>query len=540
MTAHPGDNGGVMLLAVSDSAASLWTVASRADEGVCPLGDAALRAWKDASYALSRSLPLVWAAIDAAVAEPPAARPLALLARPGHVAEPPIVLDGASLGLSFVIEQGARVLGLPAPADLAASAEIDAWGALLGVRGLAEKARVLARRAPSRRRLVVAAGQDEGVEEALALGLEVIPVKRVADALDLAFPRLTEALGASSTGASRSMRTAAFYRLALAERAAMVDWTPVANAALALLDAWAGELDATDTHLLRFAYAVAHRHQGGRATLDLPDEAWLLAQPSPLRQRHVAQVVQHAADTGSPSAEAARALALRHVPADQADRFPEHLEILGALARLDAVTGCFEAALGRQLELARAFLARNRVGSMTFQLAEAFRLAGALGDGAAFDAVVGLVAAAERAGDLDAHAGRVYVELAWGRAEVLLGRDAGLDRLEQLSARPGVPAHVVASALRWCLAAQRCDPASIRVRLDALTRRNDRAARHGARAQLLIALDEATLAGEVGDAKAAIAALSALEPEPLGLLLTTRDAGRWPDEGDYVRRFYPY
>ncbi|TNF24483.1 MAG: hypothetical protein EP329_24865 [Deltaproteobacteria bacterium] len=463
------------------------------------------------------------------------------MARLHHVVERSYVLDGASLGLAFALEQASRVLGLPLPSDLATSARIDAWGAVSAIDELAFKATTIAKQAPFVRRLLVAADQEDGCTEASALGLEVIPVKRVADALDVAFPDLADGLvGVDGIHETRADRVEAFYRLALSERSEMVDWTPVARAAEALLDTWDESLNGSERHLLRFTLAVAHRHQGQRVPLDLPDESWLNAQPSPLRQRHVAQLVQHAADTGSPSPEAARALAGRYVPANPQDRFPEHLEILGALARLDAVTGRPEAALRSQLDLARALLARGRVASTSFQLSEAFRLAGALGDERSYDEALHLLDEAERLGDVDAGGGRVYVDVARGRAEVLLGRlEEADERLTAIGRVVGAPFHVLGAALRWRIAARPAEPSTLRAELDVLGAKA-RSALSARRLTLLVALDDAARAGDRAAADAALAGLTELEPEPLDQLRRTRDAARWPEAADYVRRFYPY
>lgn len=174
----------------SPSAASLWVL--RFDSGSANAKDSvrleadALRAWEDAATALPRSLPVLWVPVKAARDEPRRVQHLVTLQLGSTPVPRPAELRGRSFGLSFVLLMASKVFGVPVPADVIASATVDADGNVGEVEGLREKIAAIEQRAPRISRLLVASGQAEEAKT-LAAHLEVIPVKSAARAVEYVF-----------------------------------------------------------------------------------------------------------------------------------------------------------------------------------------------------------------------------------------------------------------------------------------------------------------------------------------------------------------
>ncbi len=499
------------------------------------LGPAARASWQAAALALPRSLPVLWRDVRDVSREPPlAVRLRAHLAAPGVEARE-LVIDGRSFGLSFLLLLASRVLDLPLPSDIVASVAIDELGHVHGVEDLELKLQGVAALAPGIARVLVAADQrDEAART--ARGLEMIGVSSGAQALEVVFGA---ALGgrlaaAGSDAARRRELIGSFFRLALVGRGASVDWSPVERGAAMALRDWPLETD--EAYKLRFAAAVAARHERNAGDLPLPDAAWLGAQPAPLRVAVLTHLVQQSADAGTPPARESEALAMAALPADLDEAFVPHLGLAGAIGRLWAVTGRAAEALDLQRRVARAFVAILDDRSASYQLAEWLRLAGALGDAPAFAEALEFLDRLQTTGGLS-DAGVPYVHLARARAAVELGLLEGHlhESLDRLADDVSVPAHVRWSACRWAVRAWRTAGNPGRA-ARSLGRMRDASARvgHAERYVVLASLDEAIAGGDGHDLRVLLSRLRMLDPGPVGHLLGAHEA-----PADIVR-FYPY
>lgn len=515
---------------------SLWVLAS---DGVGPassaatLGPEAVASWDAAVLALPRSLPVLWRDLRDLAGTPPT--PLFLCS---HLVEPSIerrerVVDGRSFGLAFLLQLASRVLALPLPVDVIASVAIDELGRASRVDGLAEKLSGIDELAPRITRVLVPASQHDEVRER-AGRLRLVPVRTAAEALDLVFG---DALGsrladAGSDDARRRELVDAFFRLALVGRGAAIDWSPIERGATIALRDWPMAFD--DRYRLQFAAGVAARHERNAGAIPFPGAAWFDAQPTPVRVAVLAHLVQQSADTGQPAPAEVEPIAAKQVPVDLGSAFVPQLKLAGALARLWAVTGRAVDALELQQRVARAFVAAYEEGQVSFQLAEWFRLAGALGDAEAFARAEAFLAKIDAAGGVSP-AGMPYLQLARARGRVELGRADAATRetLDAMAHDLRLPAHVRWSACRWAARAwrQAGDASQAHARL--LEMELERAkAPHADRYLMLTELDAAVDGGRPPEPF--LDRLSALDPGPFANLRAAH-----AETVDIVR-FYPY
>ena len=199
---------------------------------------------------------------------------------------------------------------------------------------------------------------------------------------------------------------------------------------------------------------------------------------------------------------------------------------MGALARLDAVTGEPERALEAQKNLAELWQQLGEDRRSSYPLCEWLRLAGALKDWESF-------AHAERfkrkvEGSFEKN-DRCYVNLAWARAEVLFKSDPSDDApktLEPLANDDNIP-----SLIKW----------SARRALKTVESEEGAPSEYLAiqRNSYLVSLDKAVKDNQPVDAKRAVQRLRKLEP---GLITHLLDAAHATDQESsiYVQRFYPY
>lgn len=518
-------------------AAGLWLLRLRP---TLELGRVAVNepdAWRVAREVLGSTLPITWRPTSPVIrrATPPAAHLVDQLE--DHW---PSVLHGASFGLSFVLAMASDQLDTPVPADLVASAALRPGGELGRVAGLWDKLRLVVARAPSVRRVVVAAEQGDEARASLASlaasDVAVIPCATASEAVALALPGLE--LAWSERGrdpAARASGRRSLFELALSERHEALAWRPVARAAELALAAWP-DLDATERAQLALARAVAHRHDGGAVPLDPPPPGLFAELPQPRRLECVSHLVQQAADTGSPDPEAMLNTAQSFLVRD-ADAFPAHLKLLGAIARLLATLGRPREALAHAEEAVQGWVQRRLRGA-SYPLCEVYRLAGALDDPAAFARASELHAAC--ASTLDPH-DELYLQVARGCALAWLGDDAAArPLLAPAWARADDPfLRMRAGRHLRLIAARAGDPATMHA-VEKAAASSDPAA---ARTQALIALDAAQERGDTEAAAQAVDALSRSDPALMGVV--QRVAARSDDARrlgwlTYVRRFYPY
>jgi len=540
----PGD---ALLAAIGDSGPSLWALQVRArtsprDDTVV-FGPRARRSWLDATIALPRSVPVLWDSMAHLGALPLHASRLTGLPRQGMTDTPELVLDGASFGLSFLLSIASCVFDRPLPTDLVASAAIDPTGRVEPVDGLEEKLRIVRERAPGIGRVLVSVAQGELAERDELRGLRLIRVRSAGEALQQVFgARLSELLiAAGASCEKRSELVQSFFRLTVAGRAAMVDWTPVHEAAKLALKHW-GPLEADQTAALSFVRMVAARHEGRDARVSMPDTAWLSSLPAPVRIDVVAHFVQQSADTGSPAPEAARRLAEEHLVRGR-EAFSTHLRLCGALGRLLAFTGRLADGLELQREAAQGWWERMAPAESSYPLSEWFRLSGALRDPSAFEHADRFAA---RMASLDSSAGAAdpYVRLARCRALIQLGREAeSKEFLVALSSDSSLPEHLVFSAARWL--ARACEYRGDSTRAEA-TRLTLRASERDmplsasrCRAALLSELDRAIA---LDDAESALSSLDTLRNREPGLLgnLTSNTSDSGLPLARWIADAYPY
>ncbi len=536
-----------------DRAATIWMIDGRpGDRRDGRLEPSAIETWKVAALALPRAIPLVWGSLREAHAIEPRLVWVDTWAIDGLDGVPPErSVTGTSFGLAFVLVLASRLVALSLPGDLLCSVAIDAEGRVAEVGGLVTKLRAIAAIAPGVSRVMVAVSQEDEAKRAIeqagpdAARLRIVGVKSVGHALEVAFGerRLSAALArAGENPASRAELTRSFFALALQGRGEFVDWTPVERAA-ALASHWPG-LDVEQRYMLEFAHAVAARHERNEGAMSLPTAELLARWPTQVSCQVVTHAVQQAADAGAPDIHAIRALAEAYRAPSVPKGFLPQLKLEGALARLDAVTGQAPRALRTQLDLAALYLEAFLPGEASFPLSEAYRLAGVLGDSAAFRNCEALRDLAHAAGGLGLE-GSPYVALARARAAVLLGKpeDCGAEQtLRAMAADTRLAAHVRWGAARWAhrLAAEdaMAELGAIRAALASAADDADAKRGHAARVQLeLLRLDEALRGHDVARANAAVDVLRGLEGGIVGLLEAWAPAAELPA---HVARFYPY
>lgn len=539
-----------MLVTAGRDSAALWRlrlgVASAEGAGGIPFGREAETAWGNAAGALPRAIPVLWSSVRQVETSTRAAHHLVSL-----FGGSPIVLDGPSFGLPFLLAMASRLLGEPLPEDVVASASISPSGQVGGVGDIEAKIEALDRLSPRVCRLLVACPDAARAGDAAAgTRIEVIALRTAAQALMAVFPDLSNLLVAAGSDPGRRKELVdRFFRLAVSGRGAMLEWGAVRAAARRALEEWGRTLDEGDRRKLDFAHAVAARHENNEGALDLPEDGWLAQMPLPERLRVVANFVQQAADTGTPPPDATEALARRFL-VEVLEAFPPHLKLEGALGRLLAVTGREGEALEFQEEAARGFLVQEAYEDVSYPLAEWYRLSGVLADRGAFDRADEFRATLppDRAGFVDATAPRdPYVHLARARALVLLGLVRGDDperTLERLAMSEQMPYHVRWSAVRWYVRllegqGRREAAAPVLAALDGAARPEGGGSEApvARRFRALIELDRAERAGDPAMAREPLDVLQQLQPGILGHLLARATPGR---EGATVARLFPY
>lgn len=456
---------------------------------------------------------------------------------------PERVLDGASFGLSFLLSIASCVFDRPLPTDLVASAAIDPTGRVEPVDGLEDKLRIVRERAPGIARVLVSVAQGELAQPDDLHELRILRVRSAGEALQQVFgARLSELLiAAGASCEKRSELVQSFFRLAVAGRAAIVDWTPVHEAAKLAMEHW-GPLESEQAAALSFVQMVAARHEGRDAKVSMPDTAWLSALPAPVRIDVVAHFVQQSADTGNPAPEAARRLAGAHLVRGH-EAFSAHLRLSGALGRLLAFTGRLAEGLELQREAAQGWWDRMAPAESSYPLSEWFRLSGALRDPTAFEQADRFAA---RVASLDASCGVAapYVRLARCRALIQLGREAeSMESLVTLSANTSLPEHLVSSAARWLARAceSRGDSAGAEASRRALraSERDTPPSTSRCRASLLSELDRAISLDDAVSARRSLDALRDREPGLLGNL-TSNASGSGLPLARWIADAYPY
>lgn len=540
----PGDT---LMAAIGDSGPSLWALHLGREgdgrSGEASFGSRARRAWMDASAALPRSVPVLWDSVSRLGALPMAAFRLAGLPREGKVDTPESVLDGASFGVSFLLAMASWVFRRPLPDELAASAALDPTGEVRPVDGLEDKIRILRERAPCVRRILVASVQTAEARSFAGPELEVEAVRSAGEALDRAFGTELSSLliVEGSDPKRRAELVRSFFRLAIAGRGAVVDWTPVYEAARIAAAHW-GPLNTAETSELSFARMVAARHEGRSVQELMPGAAWLASLPAPVRVDVVAHLVQQSADAGYPGAQEALELARSHLVRGK-EAFPPHLRLLGARGRLLASLGRLDEAMDAQREAAFGWWDRMELAESSYPVSEWLRLCGARRAAAAFEEADNLV---QRITSLEPESGlgSPYVRLSRCRALVQLGRGAEAEEaLQALFSDASQPAHVVGAAGRWLARsfdarAEAARATEVRAGLRKMAEAQSKAGAFD-RAIALADLDQALMIGSFSEASIAIERLREREPGLTSSLLASAPHDETP-VGRWIADVFPY
>ncbi len=544
--------GAVLVLAVDGLRGGAYAVGAAYEGRSVAWAPGVRDTWQRAIGAAAASLPLLWRPLDRLEPLPPTAFLIGAV-QVGSRDRPHAALDGTSAGLAFALSVSSRALNHPLPARFAAVAEVDARGCTAPVSdaGFVGKLAALRAWAPAVDTLLVHpknAPSAEAAVRAAGADVSVVPVETVAGAIDAVWG---DAIAAEVEAQGRAPETRAdlvdaVFRLALMPHAAVPAWRPVALAGARALEGWGAALPADELLRLRVATAIAarHAHLPGQPFPTLPD-AVLLRLPLPLRLELVAHAVQACTDTGTPSTDEAMRLVERHLRVGT-EATVGHLKLLGALGRLQSVTGRTAEALDSARRAARGHFERCAYEQVSYPLCEWLRLAAAAGDLASFGE------ASELADRVRALAGGRDV----GEWFVRTAHACGSARL-RADRVPNAPGHAqtagalqaIVEAFRGGRLEVRGAPALRALHLLALSERDDAAA--GGWRETLGTLEDLTGAwladldaathGRCGapTAQVALAALQQAAPQTLAHLMAAplADGG---GRAAYVARYYPY
>lgn len=507
----------------------------------------AAEAWDEAVLAVARALPVLWTTMTPVADEPPRAYHLAGHPRAHANAEPESTLGGRSFGGAFVLNIVSRLFERPVPVELIASVDIDANGAAAAVDAVAEKVRAIAATAPRIRRIVLPARQPSWARPpdlAVAIG----NARCAADLVDLAFgdALVDRLVAAGRDPEQRRELIERIFRLVVARRGEVVYWKPVEAAASLALCRWKDSLDEPSRYALRFTSAVAGRHEHGLGPLELPPQGWLEGFPAEMRTSLVANLVQHVADTGTPDPHRVVEMAQGHL-VEPREATPAQRKVVGALARLYAVTGRHTEALQMQEALATASADSFDEENVSHPLAEWFRLSGDCWAVDAFKRADRLLAHLRLHGGLD-RVGASFVDLARCRATVVLAlprREETRRCLDRLNS-PARQTHVRWSSVRWHVRLlDATGDTDDGIAAEALITDLEREIAHHPERNLqprifrtLIALDRALASGNAEEAELAVRTLESLRGGPVLRLIESSPPGVTPAQ--HVARFYPY
>jgi hypothetical protein len=528
------------LVAVAGNQASLWLLEPR--PGRVEFIGSAKTALRLAEQRITRDLPLLFDA--SALPDTWSARRLVTTSEQ--------TLDGSSFGLSFCLAFASLMLAVPLPGDLLASAAVTPEGQLEAVdeAALARKLRLVHGWAPGVRTLIVASANGDfakSVARELGAGFDVLAVSSLQAALEVAFPRLIEALEARFDDARKRQHAAhRLFELVRDGSSSLLGWRGVAASS-----EWLAARLPEGSDALReacFAEAVARRHAGDELPAPL-DFAWMEAMPRPLRLRVIAHWVEHSRFHSPNERQAIRDAAERHLATRSLDDGPEDLALLGALGRSYATFGEYAAAQRSLLRALAGFRELGLVEQSSFALSECIRILGLQGRVDDLRALVDAGANARHAFATEFFAeprasslSRAFVRFALGRAFAQVGSASEALRFLQTSDELDwslTLAHLQASRLRWLasaleLAGQHQDAKRALTELEALARTCPEATF----AALLAHIDEALARGN--DASAPLEALRRLEPQAVGHIAAQAHATDSRALARVVAALYPY
>lgn len=566
-SALPGD---VLLLTARETAGEVWLLRFDGKKQVV-LGRSVHvseeRGWKLARHGLPGTVVLAWQTSAAIPADPPLAIPVdgsdsSEPADRASTSSPTVT--GSSLGLSFLMGQLSLLYERPLPVDVAFTAALGPEGELHKVDGLEHKIRALVRGAPSVTTLYVAEADMETAKRALQEAeqrlaarneprgggrLKIIGARSAGEVVGHVFPRtLIEAHWGSlgSNDQDRRRRSLRLFDVATRNRDELPWWSQLRAAAEMALT-WPGLQD-EQRSFIEFARSVADRHMGGETPLETTVIEAVESMKMDRRLVAVRQLVQEAADKGTPAPAAMLRLAERY-RANRADAGVEDLRRLGAHGRLLATLGRHEEAYNLELEAIEGWVARLEDGEEirfqedpSYPFSKAFQLAGYLGDAARLAEVERLLERSQPywSGDDPGD----YLRLEQGRAHALIEGTEESGQLRELwtkGARLPFLSYAAGRTLA-SLARRRGDDLSAQAIRAELVRRED-ALMPGDRTMVrrwlaLVDLDAALITGDHRAAVSAESRLRAEWPQLVGALHAHAPPGEnW---FAYLARALPY
>ena len=464
VNAGPGmlRHGEVALVTVKDGKGSLWRFEVSDREGDILIGPEGRRAWRDAVTTLPRTLPFLWKSMNQYMNWELHARALE--------SDGSKIITGPSLGLALGLALASHILERALPGDFIASATCDEYGTLGRVDGLRGKLSIVAEAAPGIARVFVAkeqASEAEALCEELGLEhIEVLGVSHLHEALEHLLEQTSGLeqmpwISGDESESERIERIDSLFRLAVGERNAAIAWGPVARAAQEARRVWADKLEIWQREKLDFAAAVATRHHTNSGTLSMPQPSWLARLPRPTRIRVIAHIVQQAADTNTPPANALFELAQRYLPEGGVlDAFDPQIQLMGSIGRLAwTAKGDLDKAIEYQRDAANAWWQRWKHEEMSYPISALYTLCAIKASRSPdlLDASNNLYSKIEHLEQLMEQGGErcrdnPYVLLAKARADLSLGRTLSSKKaLEALLERERIPDTLRGSALRWVL-----------------------------------------------------------------------------------------
>lgn len=403
--------GRAIVLTVGDSQRSAWVLSTdgtQAGADHAALAQSAKRAVERAHRLLAERTRLAWRPLPA-VSEVHLTR-LDTVHTVGSV-QRMLPVEGDSLGLSTVLALASTLYGQPLPADIVASAAVDAQGALGEVGRVLDKVRTIRECLPRVRRVVVA---REQVREWEAAVLEHTAGSLTVVGHDTAWAAVEDLLDpvTSLENTHEAHQPEVLHALAntLKEgRSAVLTWRPVARAVRHMRRCW--QLTDDQRSEADLVLLVAQRYAGELtpADVDLPAVIdWVSRQHVMARLPLLAHLVQHHATYGLDMPPALGDLV---GPLMDADAHPFAYKVRGAWARWLAADGQAHEALGIQRRIVEDLVQGMLEDQASYGLAEWMRLAGALGDAAAFHDALALEARLVRTGAVQASS-QMYLDCA--------------------------------------------------------------------------------------------------------------------------------
>ncbi len=495
--------------------------------------------WRDARQALQRNVPLLRGE-RAGIAVPDLLHRLeCVVMRTAGDWPGSLVATGRSAGLAFVLAQASFELDRPLPEDIIASAKVDPDGRVRPVAegSLDAKVETICRAAPRIRRLFVASDQADQAKASANGRLKIVGVETVEEAIDKAwandFTAFIRSEGAD--GWRAKALTSRLVDLVLFDAADVTSWRPVHRAAAIALEEWTNA-DADTTKRLELVTEIAERHESNEGTIDINAALELFADRRE-KLRVIAHWVQQHVDAGLHDLERARHLVEDYCPNFET-RETDALAILGAWARVQAISGQERAAIKLARRVAESFVGADRGSESSHALCEWLRLAGALDRPDEQADAERFIDRIEH--DLDDSSS--YVAAARGITSLRIALRAGrsLDdetrrNLADIVDDEHAAHHIRTCAARWLTRAGEDQRAWLDEQACALD--HDRV-RMAETSIALVDLDDALGTADQQRIQRCLARVAALDPGPVAALREATPEGR--DESTYVAELYPY